>query len=126
MDVKQIEAKAAALGYSFERGLRKGAGYVLTDSHGDKPLGDGYTASLADIARYLNNLLHDLDEPEIESGIAPDETRAPLSDAEIRRSLRGHDNANKINDVLESTSDFEVKRGENRAKAPRTYHPRPP
>ena len=98
MDVKQIEAKASALGYSFQRGLRKGAGYVLTDSHGDKPLGDGYTASLADIARYLDDLLSDLDEPEVETGV--EEAPAPLSDAQIRRSLRGHDNADEIDEVL--------------------------
>jgi hypothetical protein len=43
----------------MERGLKKGAGYVLVDVNGDKPLGTDYTASLDDIDRFLNDFADD-------------------------------------------------------------------
>jgi hypothetical protein len=100
-DINRLREKASALGFSFQRGTRKGAGYVLVnDANGDKPLGDTYTASLADIERYLNNFADDagIDDVEIES-VVP---RKPQpSQSEIRKSLQGHPNAHKIKKLLE-------------------------
>jgi hypothetical protein len=65
-----LAEKAAALGCSFVKGTRRGAGYVLTDHQGDKPLGDDYTASLADVACYIENLADDtgVDDDDVEAG----------------------------------------------------------
>ena len=60
-DINRLREKASALGFSFHRGTRRGDGYVLVnDTNGDKPLGDSYTASLADIDRHLSNVADDV------------------------------------------------------------------
>jgi hypothetical protein len=94
-----VRAKASALGFSFERGLKKGAGYVLVDANGDKPLGTDYTASLDDIDRFLNVFADDAGIDDVEtSSDAP--SRPPPTTAEIEKSLVSNPNAGEIKKIL--------------------------
>ena len=95
-----LRAKASALGFSFERGMKKGAGYVLVDANGDKPLGTDYTPSLDDIERFLNDFADDAGIDDVEtSGNEP--SKPPPTAAEIRKSLAGHPDAGEIKKVLQ-------------------------
>jgi hypothetical protein len=98
--LNRVRAKASALGFSFERGLKKCAGYVLVDVNGDKPLGTDYTASLDDIDRFLNDFADDagIDVVETSSG---EPSKPPPTKVEIRKSLADHPDAGGIKKVLE-------------------------
>jgi hypothetical protein len=101
MDINQLRKKAGALGFSFERGARRGAGYVLIDANGDQPLGSDYTASLAEVEKYINNVADDLG---VEVEIRDDkESVPPPTRVEIQKSLRGHANAEQIKTVIGPT-----------------------
>ena len=100
MDISRLRAKAAALGFSFERGVKNGAGYVLINDAGDKPLGHGYTASLADIDGYLDSFADDAGIDDVEIG-SSGPSRPPLTKAEEWKALQDHPNADKIEKVLE-------------------------
>jgi hypothetical protein len=95
-----LRAKASALGFSMERGLKKGAGYVLVDVNGDKPLGTDYTASLDDIDRFLNDFADDAGIDVAETSRA-EPIKPPPTKAEIRKSLANHPDAGEIKKVLE-------------------------
>jgi hypothetical protein len=97
MDISQLRQRASALGFSFERGLKKGAGYVLVNANGDRPLGTNYSASLADIEKYLDDHADDLD---VDVEVTGEESKPPPTSAETRKSLGGHANANEIKEVL--------------------------
>jgi hypothetical protein len=99
MDIEKLREKAAALGCSFQRGPQKYSGYVLIDSNGHRPLGDGYTASLADIKQYLD----DLSEDDIEAG--RETTTKPLSNMEISKALAQHPEEAQIKRTLEQPID---------------------
>jgi hypothetical protein len=99
-DLNRLRAKASALGFSFERGMKKGAGYVLVDANGDKPLGADYTASLADIDQFLNDFADDAGIDHVETSSDEPSKPAPTA-AEIRKSLAGHPDAGEIKEVLE-------------------------
>jgi hypothetical protein len=96
MEINQLRQRASALGFSFERGLKKGAGYVLVDANGDRPLGTDYSASLLGIEKYLDDYADDVDV-EVETG---EESKPPPTPAEIRKSLGGHANVSEIKEVL--------------------------
>lgn len=51
---EEITAKAAALGFTFERGTHRGAGYQLTNKEGEAVLGDGHTAGLKEVNKFLD------------------------------------------------------------------------
>jgi hypothetical protein len=94
-----LRAKASALGFSMERGLKKGAGYVLVGANGDKPLGTDYTASLDDIERFLNDFADDAGIDVVET--SSDEPSKPSpTKAEVRKSLVDHPDAGEIKKVL--------------------------
>jgi hypothetical protein len=100
----QLREKASELGFSFQRGIRKGAGYVLVnDANGDKPLGNTYTASLVDIDRYLDSFADDagLDDVEIGSG---EPSKPPPTKAEMVKSLQGNTKAGEIKKALNPPS----------------------
>ena len=102
MDINQLRQKSKALGFSFECGLNKGAGYVLVDGNDDRPLGHDYTASLADIESYLDNFAGDLG---VEVEISDDkECKPPPTPAELRKSLLEYANADQIKSVLSPPS----------------------
>jgi hypothetical protein len=70
------------------------------DANGDKPLGTDYTASLADIERFLNDFADDAGIDDVETG-SDEPSRPPPSTAEIRKSLAGHPDAGEIKKVLQ-------------------------
>jgi hypothetical protein len=94
-----LRAKASSLGFSMERGLKKGAGYVLVDANGDKPLGTDYTASLDDIERFLNDFADDAGIDDVETS-SDEPSKPPPTAAEIRKSLADHPDAGVIKKVL--------------------------
>lgn len=51
---EEVTAKAAALGFTFERGTHRGAGYRLTNKDGEAVFGDGYTAGLKEVNKFLD------------------------------------------------------------------------
>jgi hypothetical protein len=52
----ELERKGAALGFTLHRGTQRGAGYVVVDDkNGDRPLGNDFTASLAEVEDFLDN-----------------------------------------------------------------------
>jgi hypothetical protein len=103
MDVKRLREKATTLGFSFERGTRRGAGYVLVnDANGDRPLGADYTASLADVEKYLDNHADDLDV-EMEFGDDTVDPKPPTT-KEIKQALKGHSKADEIERVIDPPS----------------------
>jgi hypothetical protein len=56
-----VEDKALALEFGIERGLHKGAGYQLRNSSsGGVAIGDGYTASLKQLDKFLDEHLKDM------------------------------------------------------------------
>jgi hypothetical protein len=95
-----LRAKASALGFSMERGLKKGAGYVLVDANGDKPLGTDYTAALDDIERFLNDFADDAGIDDVETS-SDEPSKPPPTKAEVRKSLADHPDAGEIKEVLE-------------------------
>ena len=99
-DLNLLRAKASALGFSFERGIKRGAGYVLVDANGDKPLGTDYTASLDDIDRFLNDFADDAGIDDVETS-SDEPSKPPPTTAEIRKSLAGHPDAGEIKKVLQ-------------------------
>jgi hypothetical protein len=99
-----LRAKASVLGFSMERGLKKGAGYVLVDANGDKPLGTDYTASLDDIERFLNDFADDAGIDDVETG-SDEPSKPPPTTAEMRKSLAGHPDPGEIKKVLEPPSE---------------------
>jgi hypothetical protein len=122
---QQLEEEAATLGWSFQQGTKKGAGYNLITDEGEMPLGDDYTGSLAAIKQLVQKeqqrrdkaLLDDPDE-EVEEeeinedgGISnpkPKEAKARgLSPQEIASSIRDHENAGTIKDVMKTTPDYD-------------------
>ena len=116
MNKTQLEEKAAALGYSFEQGAKKGAGYNLIADDGDMPLGHDHTASLSDIAKFLDGLDVDPDE-EVEVEVVDEEggTSNPKPKSakvqgptpqQIAASLRGHENADQIKDAMKATTEY--------------------
>lgn len=100
--INRIREKAAALSCTFERGLKKGAGYVLVDGAGEKPLGADYSASLADIERYLDQHAHDLGIDEVETGL--EESKPGPTTAEIEQSISDHPQAIEIKWVRDNVS----------------------
>jgi hypothetical protein len=98
--LNRVRTKASALGFSIERGLKKGAGYVLVDANSDRPLGTDYTASLADIERFLNDFADDAGIDDVETG-SDEPSKPPPTKAEVRKSLTGHPGAGEIKKVLE-------------------------
>lgn len=105
LDINRLREKASALGFSFQRGTRKGAGYVLVnDANGDKPLGDTYAASLDDVERYLDSFADDAGIEEVEIG-SGEPSKPPPTQAEMRKSLQGHPNAGAIKGVLQPQSE---------------------
>ena len=57
MGIEDITEKAKALGFSVERGTARGAGYVLQDADGRIVLGEGFTASLKQIDKHLDDFI---------------------------------------------------------------------
>jgi hypothetical protein len=102
--IDELKSKAEALGFSFERGMKKGAGYVLVnDANGDRPLGHDYTASLADIELYLQTFAGDIGIDVVELG-SSEPSKPPPTKTEIQKSIRGHDKAEQIKDVLKPSA----------------------
>jgi hypothetical protein len=100
MEIEDLRAKAEAIGFSFQKGSRRGAGYVLTDANGDKPLGADYSASLADIAQHLENALRDHGEDDVEVG--SDDPTKPPSASQIKKALVGHPQRAEIAKTLDA------------------------
>jgi hypothetical protein len=112
ISLTQLKEKAAELLCFFERGQRRGAGYVLVDPDGNKPLGDDYTASLRDIERWLSDRASSADAldgapDDIDDGeIVADKPEhklahvAPPTPQQIHDALQGHENADAIRAVL--------------------------
>jgi hypothetical protein len=113
---EQLTDYAATFGCTFQQGQKKGAGYNLVTEDGEMPLGHDYSASLADIKRHIEGLDKDPDD-EVEEEINEDggisnpkpvkaaKERGPSPQA-IAASVRGHDNAARIKDVLKPTADY--------------------
>jgi hypothetical protein len=98
MNIEQLRAKAAELGYSFHQGGGRFSGYLIVhDATGNKPLGADYKASLRQIEEYLGNV----DDVEIEIS---EKRKAPPKQAELNKSLDGHPNAGKITQVSKPPS----------------------
>jgi hypothetical protein len=98
MGTDDLKAKAAALGFTFERGVKKGAGYVLVDANGDRPLGTDYSASLADVKEYIDNFAADLG---VDVEISDDKPSVPPpTHAQFQKSIREHANADQIKTVI--------------------------
>jgi hypothetical protein len=95
MDIVKLHEKAAALGCSIEPGAKRGAGYVLTDSNGQKPLGADYTAGLKDIEQYLD----DLSDDDVETG--KDTTAKPPGRKEMTKALAQHPERAKIKQIID-------------------------
>jgi hypothetical protein len=71
VNITALQEQATLLGFSFAKGPGKFSGYVLiNDATGEQPLGADYSASLADIDKYLSSHRTDSDIDELESGIA--------------------------------------------------------
>lgn len=100
MNIEPLREKASALGFSFERGTSKHAGYMLIkDSSGDRPLGYGYAASLKDIDRYLDSYAVQAGIDAVEIGNS-EPRKPPLTKKEVSRALEGHNDVDKIKEVL--------------------------
>lgn len=108
---QQLEEKAAELGFCLEKGEMKFAGYVLVNQNdGTKPLGDRYTASLKQVAEYLERYVEDASIAEeavddddsslddIETGLTRPNP-APTG-YEMRKSLDGHPNEEAIKGIV--------------------------
>jgi hypothetical protein len=110
-NINSLRAKATELGFSFKKGAGKFAGYVLTNERHDdlneKPLGSDFSASLSDIADFLETFASDInagrvkesDEPDAEPEVEISATVAtvkPPSPQKLAASLRGHESADEI------------------------------
>jgi hypothetical protein len=61
LDVTKLDKQAAELGFSYRRGIQRGAGYIIVDEiSGETPLGDDYTATLKAIKEFLDNVFKQL------------------------------------------------------------------
>jgi hypothetical protein len=109
-DIDKLQEKAAELGCSFEKGATRFAGYVLTDSDGNKPLGDTYTASLKDIERWLDNRLadagEDVEEDDDDKGKLPVQPpngppMKPPTTKKTNQVLKEHSNKDEIKRALD-------------------------
>jgi hypothetical protein len=100
VNVEQLRDKASALGFSFERGMSNGSGYMLVhDASGDRPLGSAYTAYLKDIDRYLDSYALNAGVDVVEIGNS-ELSKPPLTMTGASKALEGHKDARKIKEVL--------------------------
>jgi hypothetical protein len=119
-NITSLRAKATELGFSFKKGAGQFAGYVLTNERHDdideKPLGSDFSASLADIADFLEDFADDIAagkvkpsddddaEPEVETGANGVPKIKPPSPQKLAAALRGHADASEIKAMMKSAN----------------------
>jgi hypothetical protein len=118
--MSKLDDTARELGFKIKKGPTKFAGYVLIDNADEEsyPLGDDFSASLADVESYLESYADDIAagrvkpsddddaEPEVETFVSKVK---PLSPAKLHSSLRNHEAADQIKEAIRERPPHQTK-----------------
>jgi hypothetical protein len=117
MNLDQVKAKAAELGYSLERGTARYSGFLLIHIEtGNKPLGADYQASLREVAEYLEKVANDVSDINTGDDVVDDvdieiseKRKAPPSRTELNKAPVNNPSADAIMALVNDPSPVSTK-----------------